>query len=449
MLPNDYKELQKQFEKQRLEDIEKQRIQSPYYLSQQNRGVQYQTRTSTDYYKENDNIYANIVIDHPQPVYPLVPTGATLGIAPIDAKYDVTKNTFILDKCNNYYCSVIKFDIPLDNVPLLIMPIIPSQTNNDLTPLVIGIQFLGVSYPVYLIYLPESTMTLPPNFQNQTSQVINEYYFTYSYETLIRMTNFGLRQAYINSGIPALFAPGAAPPVPYFTLDPVTNLISLIAHTMWTQPFAPLTNTPQIYMNTELFTYYSSFYSSFQGYDKPNGLEQIFILGGPSFPTENQGYAPFGTAPTSPPTYYKFTQEYSVLEYWSSLRKILITTSTIPVNPEYVPTVNVASIPEINSLNLNNSSSLNVSFPILSDFTPNIEQSAGTSRSIAYYVPPGQYKLIDLISDNSLQKIDIQIYWQDRDGNNYPLEISVNQQISIKLAFFRKDLYKNASNLLK
>lgn len=456
MLPKDYRELQNQFEKQRIEEIEKERMKSPYYLSQQNRAYQLESRI-INITKQDDNIYANIVIDHPPLLYyygggqtgatgpPVMgQTGATgpvysLNNTPVNSRYEVTKDTIILDRAGDYYCSIIKFDIPLNNVPLLIMPIVPNQSDNDLTPLVVGIVYNGVNYPLNLIYLPSNSGTgiTGTGFQNQKFQVINPYYYVYEYEVLIRMTNLAIEQAYINSGIPALFSAGSVPPAPFLYLDPISNLVSLVVHTMWTSLFSPLTGVPQLYMNTQLANYFDSFYFTFKGYDQPQGRDYIFITAGPAYPTPNQGYALFGTTPTNPPTYYRFVQEYSALQYWSSFKRILITSNTIPVNPEFVPT-------------LGNVGGLNVSFPIISDFTPQIEGSAGTSRSIAYYVPQGQYKLVDLISDSPLQKLDIQIYWQDRNGNNYPITVSYNQQITVKIAFFRKDLYKNGmNNLLK
>jgi hypothetical protein len=90
---------------------------------------------------------------------------------------------------------------------------------------------------------------------------------------------------------------------------------------------------------------------------------------------------------------------------------------------------------------------VNSSLPIITDFIPNIN-SPGESRSIAYYNPTSQYRLIDMVSDTPLQKINLKIYWVDISNNIYPLYVSVAQQASIKLAFIRKSLYKQ-SNLLK
>ena len=133
---------------------------------------------------------------------------------------------------------------------------------------------------------------------------------------------------------------------------------------------------------------------------------------------------------------WKIVQEYSILgSNWTSLRKIIIATNTIPNTNEYVPT--------------KGNSGVTNSFPILTDFTPNFSQVGGETRSIAFYYPTSQYRLVDMISDQPLSKINIKIYWEDTAGNLYPLYISPSQQINLKLAFLRKSLYKPMGLLLE
>jgi hypothetical protein len=402
--------------------------------------------------RKTDNIYVNVVVDHPEPTYntadgpPLQPAYYLTGQTPINAEYNVTKTEVILDKASDYYCSVVRFTIPLDTTPLIICPIVPNQSNPNLTPLIIGIQYNGVRYPMNLVYISQSILQAPT--QNQPLQVITPYYYMYTYQSFITMINIALGTAWTNSGLLAAL-PGYMSP--YFILDPTTSLISLIAprHFASSSPIAPLVARPTIFMNTALSNYLDAFNLSFQGYDRsPINDDYYFILDTVTYPRPDQAYYPGGVivppatdpaaALPAAPYYYKYTQEYPVLEYWSSLRKIIITTNAVPVNNELAPTTDNQNT----YLNVNQNG-VNVSYPILSDFVPSIDGVAGTSRSIAYYIPTGQYRLIDLQSDSALQSIDLRIYWQDRDGNLYPLQISLYQQASIKLAFIRKDLYNN------
>jgi len=458
MLPKDYKRYQYEYDKQ--EQAKKQRnlLQSPYVKMQQSsQGMQLETRfVNND--NENDNIYLNVVIDHNNLVtfYPQIPPPPPnnipylIGTAPQYAEYNTTKTIPILNKCSDYYCSVIRFSIPLDTIPLFIMPIVPNQflaitppgPDPDLTPLLLGVRYLGIDYYVNLDYISRGNPTVyPAPIQDQLTQVVTPYYYVYSYQVLIDMLNVALRTVLTASGILAALPAPPTPPLinpnlPYFYLDAETNLISLIYPIYFANLTAPLTDVPTIFINSLLKSYLDAFDFSFIGFDQPNGRDFQFLLTSPSpdkiFYPANFILPPNATAqPTqSPIIFYRVKQEYSSLQYWTSLRKLIISTNTIPIVAESIPAIN-------------QSTDLNVSYPILSDFIPNIEGSAGTSRTIAFYLPDAQYRLVDLIGDNSLQKLDLKVFWQDLDGNLFPMTISANQQIDIKLGFFRKTLYKN------
>lgn len=373
---------------------------------------------------ESDNIYVNVVINHDE----------SKGNAQSPATYNVTKTQPIVDKACDYYASIVRFTIPLSEVPLFIMPMRLGQVgpvNPNLTPFIIGINYNGVDFMQNIIYIPSNTLPVPsqpnPNIQN-----ITPYFFCYSVYDLINIINIALKNAYIASGIAAAL-PGVS--APFFSFDSATQLISLIAHTSFTQIFGPLIAKPTIIWNADLQSYLQAFkmfgiqYNSLIGKDL-----QIILDVNPIYPDNTQGYALFGTAATNPPTYFKFTQDYPTLNNWISLRKLLVTSNTLPIAKEIVPVTSTNDVGQF------------VSFPILTDFIPAIEL-AGESRSIAYYNPTSQYRLIDMVDKGPIYKIDINIYWEDKQGNIYPLNIARYQQASLKLGFFRKSLYKSPLKL--
>ncbi len=472
MNQSDYNELLKEIERERQLGRIQQQMMSPGYVSQQQRGVQIPHTRIESVEKEDDNTYVNVILDHADPTYNVGrgglqgPTVYLTGDAPTVSDYGVTKTEPLLHNCSEYYCSVIRFTIPLDQVPLLICPIVPNQVallglpnvNPLLTPLIIGIQYGPPNLPASffsdnLLYIPENDF--PPPLQNQPTQVISPFYYIFAYQTLVTMINNALLIVYTNSGLAGLFPNFVAP---YVEFDPISGLFSLVVPNFFTTLIAPATSIPKIYFNIELETFLSSFnvFLNFPPAIHPFGDTFTFVLT-PSL--HNQFYPPgvviptptspigVGALPPAPSFYYRYTQEYSVLEYWTSLRKILIFSNTIPVKNEYVPATN--NLATAIAINPTNDSGVNVSYPILTDFVPNISFLAGESRSIAYYVPTSQYRLIDMISTNPLQKIDIRIFWEDRDGNLYPLLLSIFQQASLKIGFFRKTLYKGPGTLIK
>jgi hypothetical protein len=421
--------------------------------------MNYRTRAMLGAESTVDNVYLNVVLDHPDyvpvvngPTGPNFPTALATNETPINAEYNVTKTEALLQKCSDFYCSVVRFTIPLDETPLLICPIIPNQGNPNLTPLIIGIEYNGsasnpgIYFPNNIIYV-SSNISYPPPQQISFSQIVTPYYFVFSYKSFIDLINTALLASWVNSGLAAAL-PNYVPP--YFYLDAVTNLINVVLPIVFNPSPASAIGTPKIFMNAVLQNYLDTFNLKFTGFDMPHGNdvylnvvnvkpENYYYPNGVTVPTP---VAPTSAVPTLP-YYLRFAQEYSVLEYWTSLRKIIITTNAIPVRNEYLPVAN-------NTVNANiDSGGGNVSYPILSDFVPNIDTSAGSSRSIAYYVPSAQYRLIDLQSDTALQTIDIRMYWLDLEGNIYPIQISILQQASVKLLFTRKSLYKNHNHTLE
>ena len=344
-----------------------------------------------------DNIYLNVTFNH----------DSRYGNAPSPAVYNVTKNTPIINKCNDYYCSVIRFDIPLDQIPLFIMPS-AGEANINITPLKIGIFANdGTLATENIIFIPNGPFIVPSPQQSATSP----YFYVFSIDHLIDMVNNALAAAYV------IAYPGhTLINCPFFNYDPTTELISI----NYPDGFITNVNTRVSYiiMNNELSTFLDGFYTKSNGDNNANGSDYEFIFDGMTINLYQD---------INGIEYYKNTQEYNVVPMWAQLRKIVIVTSSIPTFPEYV---------QLNS-NLGNNTSLR----IVTDFVLSFNQ-AGESRSLAVYNSTSQYRLIDLLSDSSLYTIDLQIFWIDRLGNTLPLMISVYQQASIKMAFLKKDLYK-------
>lgn len=346
-----------------------------------------------------DNIYVNVTISNNDSVVPIV------------AEYLVSKTIPILNKCDDYFCSIIRFDIPLNKVPIFICPIIPGSLLTQKTPLIIGIRTGGVNYPINLTYIPDNTLS-PVNQTDTDKQIITEYYFCYTYQILINMINNALMDAFNLSGL------GGNPPYIYY--DAQTKLINLIVEAVNFTNGYPAPPNATIFLNSQLLNYLEAIEVKFFGFNQSQGRDYEFVLSRSYVNSIGSGLV-------------RFEQEYSCVNYWNSLSKILITANSIPIIPEYTPT---------------NNSGISSTFPIISDFTPQLEV-AGQSRSIAYYTPTTQYRLADLKSSQELNTIDLKIYWQDRNLNIYPLYISIYQEATLKIGFFKKSLYNGYVPLLK
>lgn len=349
-----------------------------------------------------DNVYLNVVFNHDD----------NAGNSATPATYNVTRSQPVLTKCNDYYCSVIRFDIPLDQIPLFIMPTL-GQANINVTPLIIGMYRLTdlVPQPENIVYIPKNPYPVPATPQQALT---SPYFYVYSINHMLEMVNFAL-EASFQSAYPLASVLDA----PQFVYDASTELISIYYTKNFIQVIDPGKQS-YIFMNNELATFLDAFNFRSFGDNQPNGVD--FDIAFDELPSNSY------VDPVTTTEYFITTQEYNVIPMWSQLRKILITSSSLPIATEYI---------QIN----NGDPSQNVNMAVLTDFILSFNQ-AGESRSLAVYNPTSQYRLIDMISESPLYNIDIRIYWIDRLGNTIPLLLSVYQQASIKIAFLKKSLYK-------
>lgn len=360
---------------------------------------------------DQDNLYLNVSMNHPGGGYS--PGFNATNEQPVLATYDITKDTPILTQPGDYYMSVIKFDIPLSLVPLLICKIIPNQPNPDLCQMSVGINNLGTNYATNLRYIAENTLS--PPVQESLRQVITPYYYIYSYQTLLRMFNFALNDVWVSSGL-AVNNPTYRAPFVY--LNEATGLLDIVV-----PPAFIGTNgaVPRIFMNQSSANYLSAFDVKFLGYNQPFGRDYDFVLNGglPAIPDT--------FFPISGVEYYRYSQDFSTLENWAILRKLIITSTGLPTKNEFIPS-------------RNENDSQNASMQIIADFTP-IINAVGDNNAICYYVPTSQWKLTDMSPGSPIQRVDLQVYWEDANNNIYPLYIPLYQQINIKIAFLNKRLY--------
>ena len=374
--------------------------------------------TRHEIYKENDNTYVSISFTNQT----LVIGSDNIGEQSLD--YSVTKTVPIVDNASEYYASIVRFSIPLGTIPITIFPVIPGQGMGNLSTLRIGIRngTTGSTQLNNLIYVPQN-LTQQPNQNNPNAQVITPYYWVYSYEQIIVMINTALKAAYTTYGLTNT--------APYFIYTPSTELISLIVGNEFN-----VAGGPQVIINYDMLQYINAFDVSGVG----NGIYVMNVFGvvNESFAYYPNGQTPPATTvpPAAPaiPYFYKITQEYTYLQNWNPIRRILFLSNTLPIRHEVVPCNNITQ----------NNDGVYSTLPVLAEFEP-LVNTAGDQREVAYYVTNGNYglRLIDMTTPTPIYRLDLRVYWQDIANNVYPLLIPNFQQANITLGFIRKTLYKN------
>lgn len=341
-----------------------------------------------------DHIYVNVAIVNNDPANVIL------------AQTNSNRTTAIVDNPSDYYMSVVRFTIPLQQVPLF------TFIDNLYT---VTISNAGTDYQTTLLYVPFYTSNIIPTPTSPENRLV------YSYQQFLDSINDALRTSFTASGLP-----GASP---YMTYDPVTQLISLIAPATFHDTAFTDQNQPiKVWFNTPLWSFFSNFQKLFNGYTptavNTNGKNFNIIIK-PTGDNEITIPASFG----GPLAGLKMTQEFFSLFNWNDFRSLVITTNSIPIRAEIIPSGLIAN---------NGKSGVNAGYrPVLTDFELLFEK-AGDTRGFAQYTPTAEYRLIDLIGTTPLTNIDLQFWYQNKNLELFPLYISPLQSLDVKILLRKK-----------
>jgi hypothetical protein len=124
---------------------------------------------------------------------------------------------------------------------------------------------------------------------------------------------------------------------------------------------------------------------------------------------------------------------YSSAPLWNPVKQLLFTTALMPVNNELVglPVVQ-NSDPRLNTDIQNNNFS-----PIITDLEVPLISGDETKCNISYS-PSGEYRLIDLQSNQPINSIEISVYWKDQYGTLHPFSLEPGCFSSLKILFRKK-----------
>jgi hypothetical protein len=372
----------------------------------------------------NDVIYYNLTIGNNNPA-----TEGLLVSKDIQANITALNNIPIIENPNDYYGSIIRFQIPALTLPLLNViiqtPVLDINktiysfaiTDNDNkingtdpTP--------ANSTQTFVIWKPQvelSPSSLPPI--GTPSQTLNEYYLCYSYKWFISLWNTALKSAC------DLY--GGITDYPFFKYEPSTQLISLYSTSQFT------TGTGlKIWINNTFLNYFvgCEFVSvNQQTLNNIYGLDNYIVLNNDVL----------DAVPVITPTIYKNSYEFSAYGYWNFFKSIIITT-TMNVNSEAVFNNNQNTTQNVNYIN------------ILEDYYPDLalQNGAGVSSQIFTFTATSLYRIFTFNQKSPLYKIDIGISVVDTYGNIYPLILPKGQLANFKMMFIKKDIYASTNKLI-
>ncbi len=340
-------------------------------------------------FTDEDHIYVNVNIDN-----------TTDDIFKI-ARFSVTRTIPFIKNPSEYYMAVVRFSAP-GNVPLFIWPTDPitGVVNNAFYS--VTLQSVNETVQTFLIH----TNYFGPN--TNATEAIYPFGILY-YQHMLDITNTALDTAF--DALKLADDDITATDAPFFTYDSETNLFSLVAQERY-DPENPIAGTGvRIFLNDELSRFFKTIRAEFNGVNTSDGRNFIY-------PVQNNGNNST-TALDGVPA-FEMKGEYTNASAWRDFVSIVFTTGTLPVRYEDDPS-------EDNGRPLFR--------PIVTQFFDN---SRGFGRQHIFYEPSAEYKRIDLLGNIPINTIDLDVFWQKRDGTPFALPIPPRSSVKMKILFEKK-----------
>lgn len=336
------------------------------------------------------------------------------------AEFSHTYNGAVLPKASDYMVAVPSFTLPLQNLPLFIMPIQANQANSNLSTMSVGVCHnmapadiaAGLATPIlgedqtFLLWEPQE-MGLGVPSQSRPVQIITDYYFGYSFEHFVNMTNTAMATSFAAAG-----SPGGAAYVPIFSYDEVSHTFAWTLDTTFIDAPGPIAYGWTVITNKAFDDVMNSFLTIENG-DK-------FLLED----TKSQLTHTDGNIVT-------LTQDFPSSDYFNSISRVLLLTNNIPIVQDLFP----SAVGVFQGLSAKQS--------VLADVSLDFDNDVGQARSNFVY-SPSAWQWSDLQGELPLRTISVRFVWIDSLGNSHQVPVSDGDSLTVKLAFYHKDLLQNS-----
>lgn len=284
----------------------------------------------------------------------------------------------ILEDPSEYVLAIERFKVPAFDIPILLW----EDNKYDVT-----LKFGATSITKILQFIPNSNV---PDLYGDS---------IWNYQELLDSLNQALEDAYTDLKLAEPLAPPTE--APFVTYEASSQLFIFNAEQLYDVNGPP---TIEVEFNADLAGLFSfRFFNQVQPY--PSQFKIII----------KNNYNNSTTINGKP--YYSTYQQFITLSLWNSLASIVFETDTIPVSQELQP------------------GQTNITRRIVTDFEP---LESPNNREAFQFYPQGPLRYYDLESKYPLTSIDIRVSWLDRTGKSYPIYISSDNIVTVKILFRKR-----------
>jgi hypothetical protein len=317
-------------------------------------------------YPHNDIIYYNIEIDNLN------------SDTPIQAKFQKTRTDAILDRVGDYRCAVVRFTLPVSQLPI--------RHSQDI------LDDFSVSIGVGATNFTENVLS---------SNVDNGTDFILSYNDITKSINIAWKDTFdaLKLALPGLIS----------TEPPIITFFEASALFFVKIPLSYYTDNINIFCNNALWNYIQ-WSSKLVQPSAPGYVNDRQIL-----------YYDNGVNTDLTLGYTFFYQPYKTSSLFTDLKQIAFRTSKLPIHGELLGTQD------------------DTTQTILTDFDP-VQDAIGDSTRISFF-PRGPLRYYELYGNDLLRSFDVDVVYNTSTSNQvYNLVIAKGEFVNIKLMFRSKNL---------
>ncbi|CAM9564692.1 unnamed protein product [Ectocarpus fasciculatus] len=356
---------------------------------------------------------------------------ASTDQASVALNFSETRNNPIVPDAGKYECSIVKFTLDSYSLPSFIANIQPApNTDPDL-----------MQESVHLVWNPSSgssvdsgevhlrwvstNLHIPVPSPPKPLQASSEYYWGNSYTHYVDLINTALQTATtdLKTAVGAALADFSAP---YAEWDEIRGCVNICSPAAFCED--TVASRVEVYLNRPLYGMVTTLPATknYAGVDGKVYRVQFRGEAGKRLYTAAIGVDDI--------VYCRTTQEHPTAPlHWSPVQSVVWTTSSLPIvsSHESEPLVYLngkliqTSVPQSSRL-------------ILTDMTPD---EYGGKPSL-YYVPSGEYRMIDMQGESEIRTIDLGCSWRDKRGVLTQFYLQSGASCSVKLMFRLKPKFR-------
>lgn len=342
--------------------------------------------------------------------------------APLPASISDVRGQNIIDYPEDWHMSVVRFDISSAEIPTAIVPMASTATGFQPSTLVATLRYLGIDY--------SSTVQIF-NYPIDWSGGAPPAGSVFSYNELLTQINAAYAAAYALIPGPSSSAP------PFFAMDGETNVIRCYFQDTYITAGNPIS----IIMNYPLYVYLFNLPHNRISWD-PAVVASVELILNSGFTVAISGVDrsnfPRQVSLVNMPGAVNYvSQETQSLETWDAISSIFITTNSLPIQAEYLPTTAAPT---------QNQTFSSLSSQVISDFAVDTPNPLGFRQRIVY-LPTAEYRMIHLSGRDGVKRIDAQFWYRTKAGIAYPINIPVGGSCGLKILFRRAHAHHKIDEL--